>query len=149
MRLQQYLDEKYLKKVESNVGGVNSTEVFVNPSWKELMEISDKGKDDIRFGALNSKKKIYVWNAFSALHDEISSGIGYKDWKRNDDLIEGIAIKKGSSFVAMNSDQLDELSSGNYSADIDEILSKDWSWTKKYKIDLENLVDTYREIRGL
>lgn len=122
---------------------VGTTEIFINPSWKELMEITNRGEEDIRFSALHSKKKVYVWRAYDEIHDVVAREIPYKKWNINYDLLEGIAYKQGSLFVAHTSDQLMELVRQNEEA-FDDIINKDWTWLKRYKIDAKDLLDEYR-----
>jgi len=71
MRLQSYLQEEY----HSRVKVYNDTyEVFVNPSKKEMNEFKM-----IRFIGDIPKKKLYIWDAFGALHDAIWSNMYKKD----------------------------------------------------------------------
>lgn len=142
MRLENYLNEKYWKRIHAPDG--TTSEVFVNPSWKELMEISDRGGDEIRFSAYHNKKKVYVWNANETLHQYVEDETGEPEMEENENLIAGIAEKKGNTFVVLISDQLKFLLDDDQQYFVREILSKDWSWLRKYKIDISKLIKEYK-----
>jgi len=130
MKFREYINEKYWKRIDN-------VEVFINPSWKELMEISNKGKDNIRFSAYCDKKEVYVWNAILLLHQEVEDKTGYEHYDDNENLIAGIAKKKGNIFEMHRSDQLEDI--GNNM--LKSIINKNWNWIKKNKIDINNFVN--------
>ena len=143
MRLENYLNEKYWKMI-SAFG--NSAEVFVNPSWKELMEVSNRGTEEIRFSAHHNKKKIYAWNADLLLHDDVEKRTSEPEMLENEDLLAGIAEKEGQIFKVTISDQLEFLLDDDQYDFVEKILSKDWSWIKKYKIDPTKLINKYKRM---
>lgn len=74
-RLQSYLtNEEYLTRLKG-LGKVKSYEVFLNPSKKEMKELPV----NIRFIAHIKEKKIYVWDAFAGLHDDVWQELRHKD----------------------------------------------------------------------
>ena len=74
MRLKQYLlNEKYFGRCNIRK---HSFGIFVNPSNKEMKDIDS---EELRFTADSKTKKVYVWDANEAIHndvwDEASSSI--------------------------------------------------------------------------
>jgi hypothetical protein len=111
----------------------HSVPLFVNPTREELEDLGDA----VRFIADAKEKQIHIWNADVALHGEASRTLGitdYKPWQ-----IPGIAVKRGSRFVAAN--YVDGMEH-----DQDYImgcLECDWSWVKHFGIDLDPIVVEY------
>lgn len=130
------LDEKYALRIRD-------AEIFVNPSKKEMAQIL-RNTDEVRFTAFNKPKKIYVWNAFLALHDEVAGKIGKLGWRSDTDRLEGIAKRMHGKLVANRSDQLYYLLNDDPDT-MEEIFSKDWSWIKKYGIDPDRLIKSYKK----
>ncbi|MFA5025399.1 MAG: hypothetical protein WC503_02760 [Candidatus Shapirobacteria bacterium] len=75
MRFLEYLREDFVGYLE----GYNKTvEVFVDPSQKEMREAAGNG-NSVRFIGLN--KKLFVWNSWGLLHDDVAPQIGAEKYK--------------------------------------------------------------------
>jgi hypothetical protein len=109
------------------------TEVFVNPTRKELLEIGDA----IRFIADAEVQKIYVWNSDYAFHSVAKKELGINKYEPH--ILPGIAVDKGSGFVSIESvsDQERDL---DY---VSRCLTFDWTWTKKYGVDLDPVIEVF------
>lgn len=109
------------------------TEMFVNPTRKELLELGDA----IRFIADAQEQKIYVWNSDYAFHSLAKKQLGITDYEPH--ILPGIAVDKGSGFKAVES--VSDLERDlNY---VSKCLGFDWSWTKKYNIDLDQITEVF------
>lgn len=130
--------ERYLTYVKSEWAG--HQEVFINPDWSEIQRL-----DRIRFSAFHDKKEIYVWFAdlphYEVRKKEITPY--YFPEKTHGTRLDGAAEKEGNVFkMSYESGQLiDNLRQGPepwlFVDAWTEILENDWSWTRKYHIDLE------------
>lgn len=119
MRLYKHLKEEYLTRVKSMIA--RSTEVFVNPSKKELMEIGQV----IRFIADDKNKKVYVWDAVKAFHKQTWRQI--KDDSRSEidpTLLLGTATRSG--IIYKGYPQYTEYQD-----------PKNFKWIRKYHISLK------------
>lgn len=95
MRLKHYIQEEYFTRAKLRG---KSYEIFINPSKKELREF----KDDIRYIADLKKKKIFVWDAWGPLHDELWDIKLNRDLKNDiqkGDVIAGVAINMGNNYI--------------------------------------------------
>jgi hypothetical protein len=128
--------EKYLNTIEYEIipGLPNQTEVFINPSRKERMEIFNMDMNThnaLRFIADMKKKNVYAFEA-GTLHDEVWKQVGdgrklYHDYS----LLAGVFFKNGitkyeSSFLYWN---------------WEKITDQDWSWAKKYIPSIQSAIE--------
>ena len=118
-RLQQYLQEKYLTRMQKPYGS-GSFEIFINPSTKEMREIGG----GLRFTADNVNQKLYVWDEFS----KINKGRDYYDVTCCD-VIFGQAELKGGKWEMTYSD---ELTAGSERDSFDEDVYDNSQWINKY-----------------
>lgn len=115
----------------------SSSELFVNPTWKELMYLSKKGKEALRFVSYYNEKEIYI-SEDNVLHSSIIEEIEYilKYYPDENNVLTGIINKVNNMFVAEKySDMLLEYENPEI------ITGKDWSWLEKYKIDVNELIE--------
>ena len=131
-RLQKYLiNEKYEMRIKV---GSKSYEVFVNPSLKEMREVDSIS--GFRFMADDRNKKVYVWDAYAALHEEAWEQI--KNGRLKNDVYKGYILPGYSSFEGTKP-YMDEADGDNYfenymeDEDIDMVsVLKKWKWVNKY-----------------
>lgn len=64
----QYIKEKW---VADNVKRDTTFPIYENPSSKDLVDLRKAGltNDLVRFAAVQSKKKLYVWSGMDIIHD--------------------------------------------------------------------------------
>jgi hypothetical protein len=135
MRLKQYMNEEYLTRL--NYKG-KSFEVFVNPSVKEIKQL-DK-MDGVRFTAILKDKKVYVWDSYVAIHNDVwdmETGKGRNFNSAScEDALHGECEFKGGKYVMNFSDEIHyQLGIGKrfYIRDI----IKDFKWVNRY-INIED-----------
>uniref|UniRef100_A0A6M3K3V2 Uncharacterized protein n=1 Tax=viral metagenome TaxID=1070528 RepID=A0A6M3K3V2_9ZZZZ len=144
MRLYRFLNEKYF-------GRKMDTEVFINPTIKEIMGI---GSNDIRFVADNKKKKFYIWDAYKNIHVSIwDNVIGDSNREFNDKtLFTGIAKLKGGKMHMHMSDELEHDKNTTERSVIQSLFENDWDWVDKYIIDfsiyIKKMRESYKGIKG-
>jgi hypothetical protein len=140
MRLQKYLNEKY-------IGTATylrlSSDIFENPTRKEIREISKKGYG-VRFIADSKTKKIYMGDGYNAFHNMI--------W---DTVRKTTGDNRNSPYVGtlMSGELYDKeivLSGVDMANALDrEKWSKiDWSWTKKWLPNIDREIEKYKKERG-
>jgi hypothetical protein len=135
------LTEEYLLGEKTERGYL---EIFVNPTRKELNSILDRYKHDpgydeyIRFCAVSSKQKVYVWHGEMAIHSEIMERLSikgdgiFKNPYRKKGVLNGVAYKSGSEFVMEDSDMLDGAKYDGDKPYLQNILTADWKWVDRY-----------------
>jgi hypothetical protein len=134
--------EKYVDSFKTQWG--DYCEVFVNPSASELRPF-----DGVRFSAFYPTKEIYVWTA-DAVHGEVRrEGItpDYFPKKTKSNRLDGSAERFRSMFVMTY-----ESGKIRYDLTQDEarkfwtdICAKDWSWTEKYYVNIEDFLRKVRK----
>jgi hypothetical protein len=133
MRLQQYLNEEYETRIRDHG---HSFEVFVNPTIKEIREVtSDSSWSMLKFIADNRHKKLYVWKWVGPLHEPAWRQISGKDLNTDittGNVMPGYARLKGSKL------EMRETDAGGFfddyiedTTDIDAEKEK-WKWLSKY-----------------
>jgi hypothetical protein len=144
MRLKQYLNEEYLKMVKIRyLSSHDVTEIFKNPSIKELREV---GPYDIRFIADNKKKILYVWDGDKALHYEISTHLPISLNDEYPDILTGtIENKGGNKFEIEYSDDFESDVPSQFIENI-KTLKDTIKWMEKYKIDVDPFVKRMERI---
>ena len=72
LNFNRYLKEKW---VDGIVKRDTAFPIFENPSSKDLIELKKVGlpNDLVRFAAVLSKKKLYVWSGMNIIHDDALS----------------------------------------------------------------------------
>lgn len=104
-------------------------EIFKNPSWKEILDITD-GDINFRFVADKSRENIYVAEV-SVLHEDIQEEVGgFKE--HYFDLFSGVAVREGRREIRVYLDNL------NCNIE-DEIIEGEYDWVKKYYFKLRPL----------
>lgn len=103
-------------------------EIFSNPSRQEMRDLGDV----IRFVAHGPTKKLYVWDAYLAMHNEILYRLGLtKSWDKID-YLKGTAKSEGGHY------DVTILTFGELGGELlRQLCKKDWSWTTTYGIDLK------------
>jgi hypothetical protein len=119
-----FLLEDYYGRIKSDsrfpISKQVSTEVFVNPSRKELRDIGDS----IRFLADTNRKQIFVWTA-EIMHRQAEIGLfGYQSYKP--EILLGVAERRGSDYEMTTSDQI-----VMHGQDM-TLFSYDWTWADRY-----------------
>jgi len=134
MRLEQYLQEKYLTRMKGTYSS-GSFEIFVNPSTKEMREIGGIRGMGLRFTADNVNQKLYIWDADKAVHidvweefSKINKGRDYYDVTCCD-VIFGQAELKGGKWEMTYSD---ELTAGSERESFNEDVYNNSQWINKY-----------------
>jgi len=113
-RLERYINEEYKTRVKSRL--YNSTFELFGPTVtnKELQSAADGG--DIRFIADGENQELWIWDALEGIHGDlwfkynfINKGRKkYTDLIADNNLIWGIAEKRGSKWYMTLSDELSE-----------------------------------------
>ena len=121
-------------------------EIFLNPDRSELQQIPSK---ILRFIADDNHKKIYVWDANIALHTDVIRKVGVSF--RDDGVFYGELKKQGSSYVFMEELKPEEMKNvflfqPQLSVWWKDVLNRDWTWTRKYSIDLDITLNLYRNL---
>ena len=129
MRFINYLQEEYLNRM-------NDIEVFVNPTAKELQQISANA-NSIRFFVRFSEKKLIAWDAEILHHDMITKNqkvqkiLGSKntnEWRRAlPDLFSGYGDYSGGKIINMESDGVFV-----YSDHYEDYKKMDSKWTTRW-----------------
>jgi hypothetical protein len=141
MKFYNYLKENFAFGIKY---GDYYYEVFVNPTFKEMIEVSkDDSANALRFIAFTNKK-LYVHTANLIHNDVFITG----KYKNDNPYLPGVAIRKGNNFVYHDSDSFNGFEyKGKWRSIIKSrrldkfekaMLTKDWSWTEKYIKGLNN-----------
>ena len=110
--------EDWVKSVNGHGG---RTDVFVNPSSADYLEIYKGSKYQIiKFIADNKNKKVYVWNADTGIHRDVLSELGLMSQlqKYNPDILVGDGVLSNGKARVRNS--------GINATRVD------WSWIGRY-----------------
>lgn len=136
MRLQQYINEKYLARFK-DLFIDSSTEIYVNPSMRDLKEL----KNSVRFIADAKTKRVYVWNAMDLFHKSAWERLKEKghgkggEYDRTNHVVAGEGRKKGRKIVVDPGMMI--FIRGNF--------QYDWSFAEKY---IEGFLDKMEEERS-
>jgi len=160
MKFLKYLQEEFVTSFKSEYGGMY-TEVFVNPSSKEMKAACESGvisNNFFRFTAMYNSKKLYIFNP-DVIHDEAMTKLRIDLWpRRNPPLhFSGIAILKGNIAYYHSSDWL--MSPGLFAGEIKKLsmnkdvvnwavhlVYADWSWAENYIQGLNKALLPYRKV---
>ena len=134
MKFLTYLHEKYIASVTGDkmydfMGG--PTEVFVNPTNKEIRDAAEQGgefKGLVRFNADYESKNIYVFKA-DTFHSDVSGYLNRVGKMKGDNLsscIWGVAIPSGGKLKFMDSDTAAGPGRGNSSHGVYK-MEDDWT----------------------
>jgi len=127
----------------------NYCTVFVNPNQDDFKEINS---ENLRALACDRKKVIYVWDANLAIHGDVMPKVNIGGSFSH--FIRGIFLselsKSGNKYIqnltysveSMKDMFLFEPGSSEYWKDV---LERDWTWTRKYNIDLDSTFNIYRK----
>ena len=144
MKLQKFLQEEYKTTLKNRWG--KTREVFLNPSRKEMDEVSgsprfsradllDKGGNHIRFIG-TADGKLYVF-APDLTHDEVITKMSLPAYPH---AFEGIAEKRGGKWVATETHSLESnlrnMDVVGYNKRLKTHLSQDWNFINKW-IDIK------------
>ena len=131
MRLRQYLEEEWVTKVKGRWGG-SITDIFISPTKSDMAEL---GKE-ARFIADNRKKRLYVWNAHTAYHQDVAEKIfGSFDDTSDEKKLYGTAEQKGAKWKITSSDSYD-------GRPTPEEMMKEYKWMNKY-IDINEFFNSW------
>ena len=127
------LSEIYFDSV--NYSGRN-IQVFVNPTLDDYKELNAK---KVRFIADAKSKKIYVWNAYFAIHNAIASKIGLGS-RMDVDLFSGESDYYNNKLYMRDSSRLRNFVKNFRQRNerpverqyLINFFSQNWSWIEKY-----------------
>jgi hypothetical protein len=110
-------------------------EVYSNPSRDELKELGDV----IRFVAHWPTKKVYVWDAYLAMHSDVMDKMGLtKPWDKID-YLKGTMKQQGSGYEVII------LTFGDLGGEkLRQLCQQDWSWTSRYGVDLKTYLRVHK-----
>lgn len=129
------MNEEYFMRVK-NVGG-QSTEVFVNPSSRDLKELDIK----LRYLVSAKSKRVYVWNAKDTLHYDV-----FKKLKKDGEeygrfydpvFISGFATNKRNNIEIIRSIEFGYFAPKNY--------EYNWKFADKYIKGFTSLMKKHKE----
>lgn len=122
--------------------GKHSTEVFVNPTIKEIREIEIKSTyDRIRFSADSENKKLYIWQV-DAPHILITKNLHITyNYANSLSILSGVAFydPNNRKMVIEDSWQLSSIGKKG----IKRMLKKDWSFLNKYFTNVKEFLINY------
>lgn len=138
--------EAYQGRVKA-FGG--STEVFVNPTRTEIQSAykeslgSGRNEGGLRFLADNKSKKVYVWNAYVATHDNVAMMISIDlasryELKDNSVLPGDATVKSGKAVMILTYREL------NHPNSFYSVPLVDWSWVNPF-VDCSEYVRKEKE----
>lgn len=144
------IGEKFLTGYKSN--WADYTEVFVNPTKKELSEAAGN-KGAVRFIAIDPGEIVYITNV-DMLHIEMSKAV-FDDFDEIENIVmEGVALtgvaqESGGEFIWIESDLFNVLpkmaeDDPGLMELLETILEKDWSWVNRY-IYVDDYLDGVRK----
>lgn len=166
MRLQRYINEKWLEMLNNH-----DTDIFVNPSKKEIREILD-GSYGFRYFMDFKKKKLYLFSD-NIFHRNVVSegnrskveqelGMNWGDyWRGTDKTIAYIIMGDcDKNMNNLNSDAFNQFEGGAESRNgnkafskLNELAKLDYTWLSKYGfspasvrtmvLDTINYIDSY------
>lgn len=111
----------------------NTTEVFVNPSRKELID-AIRVYDGVRFIADPNTKKVYIWS-IDVLH-QFMYDYTLKIPTEFKKLLKGDVIRELGKGIEVEINLVGD--------DINFMKSKDWSWVSNYIVrDVKKLIDDW------
>ena len=120
-----YVDEEYLDTMDKYGSKTTLTDIYVDPDSTDLKKLYRNGGKDLRFAADNTKKNIYVWNAWVATHDDAMTFLKSQGYIRKE-VVCGYANNMGNKMAGKNF-------AWAYTYDIDEEeLKKAMGWIAKY-----------------
>lgn len=157
MKLKNF-NEEFLTSIKGKLIRNEPIEVYVNPTFKDFMEASPQKPHEVRFIAVGKTKKVYIFNASSAIHSEVAKDIGLygqdEGWAGTFNLknrvLLGNAKQVGEHWVMDNSDSLlywinaypsIEIWQKSYLHFFDQ---EDWSWINKW-IDVTSMVSKFKQ----
>ena len=133
---ESYFNTAELKNIYT--GQKKTAEVFINPTSKEMDEVSQTvyGKKYIRFIANSKTKEIYAFPP-EVMHAVINKKLNLKSSEYFS--IWGVAEKNGSKWTAISFDQ------AAFEEKVkNSIIKKNWDWVNKF-IDINTLIAELKE----
>jgi hypothetical protein len=117
-------------------------EVLKDPSRSELKSLGNY----IRFTADGKNKTLYVWAYDKGLHRNVLPALGLLNRTNMASCINGTAQNIGGTYGMIGSDSLESMASasGAVRRICDSLLALDWSWTKKYYVELDRYLNSLR-----
>ena len=152
-----HLSERFLTH---HTSGWSSVDIFENPDSSDIKELyqSDKNSHQVRFLADKNEKKVWVWNANSALHGEIARVTGAFDSFNKIvpvGIFSGYGYIRGGKIIMHGSDTLDLMlrvvqsdkrkemvSERDY---LNDLLSNNWSWLSRY-VDFSGFANKIKSV---
>lgn len=126
------MDESYETRVKD---AGKSYEVFSNPSFKEMKELSQNGLG-IKFIADNKKKLVFVWDVYGPLHGPTWHQLNSADL--SDDIYDGRILPgyarliKGKAIMSsLDGNSEFEFYVKEKEISVNDVLKK-WRWVEKY-----------------
>ena len=135
MRLERYIRyirEEWYTRMESYFkNNPYDIDIFVNPTKRDMKELVF----DCRFIADNKKKKLYVWDAWRAYHQDVAEKIfGSFDDTSDEKKLYGTAEQKGAKWKITSSDSYG-------GRPTPEEMMKKYKWMNKY-IDINEFFNS-------
>lgn len=118
--------------------------IYVNPTKADYAEIYKENKHtEIKFIAIMETKKVYVWDAFYAIHETVAKHLGLGlSFIDDNGIFTGTGTIVGSKAVMGKTDRFDVIKDARQAASYgqsnwaaDELatqLKMDWSWVNPY-----------------
>jgi hypothetical protein len=120
--------------------------IYVNPTKADYAEIYKEGKHtEIKFIAIMETKKVYVWDAFYAIHETVAGQLGLgNNWDLNPEIFTGTAVISSGKATMGVTDRFDFLKLAKDAAKVGQDgwsgavnalatqLQMDWSWLDRY-----------------
>lgn len=135
------LSEEWFKQLKRDYNNA-PFDVYVNPGSSDFIDIYKKDKRTrIRFLADNKTKKVYVWDAFLAIHPYVAKelGISFNLYSCHDpNIITGEANISGSHASVLTVYPTNP----NLIKDVAKI---NWLWLNGYLIGIQDAIQDYMD----
>lgn len=149
MRLQRYLTEKYMDTLKQSYRGIQS-EVFINPSKKELQEVIADNMS-MRFIIDFKHKKFYAFDV-KMFHETVMNAVKELPNFRPAYWENGVGldyIYTGATYrTEVDSDAMTRFEyEKEFYPKLFKLRAQNWSWVNKY-VDSNKCIDTIEDIIG-
>lgn len=118
--------------------------IYLNPTSSDYKEIyKDGGHTRIKFIGVNRTKKVYAWDAWYAIHDDVAKHLSLgSNWTSDPEVFAGTATISGGKATMGATDRFDifkdarnAIKAGDDAWVVDELANQlriNWSWLDKY-----------------
>ena len=111
----------------------SSLRIWTNPTGSEF----DSLRDVVRFTAVFTIRKVYVWDYSLACHTDVSTHLQLEDTYDSPYFLKGAAVRQADGrFTMFQSHYLESFKRSRLTREerliLESLLDEDWSWVNQY-----------------